>query len=212
MPALIIGLTGGIASGKSTVSAILKELGAEVLDADLVAKEVVEPGTQAWQELVAHFGTGILKPDRTIDRKKLAHLAFSDRRALSRLNAITHPRIIRRIREKIAAARDSHVPGKVLVVDVPLLIETGLHKQVDQVWVVVVDEDTQLRRLTARNGLSPSEAMDRLRAQMPLTEKIGYADAVIDNSGSPGETRRQVLARWQMLKPDPEGVKREDPE
>jgi len=194
---VVIGLTGGIASGKSTVSDMLSELGAEVVDADTVAKEVVSPGSDAWRELVDEFGEGVLNADGTVSGRRLGRIVFSDRSALERLNRITHPRIIRRIKERIARARGTEAPSRALVVDAPLLIETGLHREVDSVWVVVVDPHTQVERLMARESFSFSEAIDRLEAQMPAEEKTRYADVVIDNRGSVEETRRAVKAAWK---------------
>jgi dephospho-CoA kinase len=203
----VIGLTGGIASGKSTVSYMLRELGAEVIDADLVAKEVIEPGTDAWRELVSEFGPLILNRDRSINRRRLGRLVFGDPNRVKRLNALTHPRIVSRIAGRIAAARAAAAaaaprgPGetRVLVVDAPLLIEAGMTALVDQVWVVVVDSDTQVKRLMARDHFTFQEALNRLSAQMPPEEKARLADVVIDNRGPVERTRAQVLDLWRGL-------------
>lgn len=192
---LIIGLTGGIASGKSTVSRILKELGAEIVDADLVAKEVIKPHTDAWRELVAEFGREILNHDKTINRRRLGQRVFSDPEALKTLNRITHPRILSRIEDRIRRARDRGAQ-KVLVIDAPLLIETGMVPLVDEVWLVVVDPRTQIDRLMARDHFTFQEAANRLNSQMPLAEKMKYAHRVIDNQGSLEQTRRQLEELW----------------
>ncbi|MCL5047116.1 MAG: dephospho-CoA kinase [Actinobacteria bacterium] len=194
---VVIGLTGGIASGKSTVSRILKELGAEIVDADLVAKEVVRPNTDAWRELVSEFGRGILNPDKTINRRKLGNMVFPDKTALAKLNHITHPRILKRITERIAQARQAGI--RVLVLDAPLLIESGTVSMADQVWVVAVDQETQLTRLMARDHFTFQEALNRLNSQMPLAEKIKYATVVIDNSGSLEETRARITGLWEKI-------------
>ncbi len=191
-----IGLTGGIASGKSTVSSILRNLGAVVIDADAVSKRVTRPGTAAWRELVDAFGEDILNPDRTINRRKLGGKAFDDSEALKRLNAITHPRIIGAIKREMARAVKS---GRVVVIDAPLLIEAGMTDLVDQVWVVSVDKETQVTRLMARDHFSQHEAESRMRAQLPLDVKKKYADRIIDNSGSFETTKAAIEELWRQL-------------
>ncbi|MHB0885627.1 MAG: dephospho-CoA kinase [Bacillota bacterium] len=191
-----IGLTGGIASGKSTVSSILRNLGAVVIDADAVSKRVTRPGTAAWRELVDAFGEDIINPDRTINRRKLGGKAFDDPEALKRLNAITHPRIIGAIKREMARAMKS---GRVVVIDAPLLIEAGMTDLVDQVWVVSVDKETQVSRLMARDHFSQHEAESRMRAQLPLDVKKKYADRLIDNSGSFEKTKAAIEALWKQL-------------
>ncbi len=197
---LVIGLTGGIASGKSTVSRVLRELGAPVIDADLVAKEVVRPGTEAWRELVAAFGQDILSEDGSIDRRKLGDQVFADPAAVKRLNEITHPRILRAIAarlEELRTAGAGTVPA--VVIDAPLLIEAGMVDMVDEVWVVVVDQETQVQRLMARDHFGLEQAMNRINAQIPLREKRRYADVIIDNTGSVRETRAQVNRHWGRI-------------
>lgn len=190
---MVIGLTGGIASGKSTVSRILRELGAEVIDADLVAREVMRPGTEAWRELVNHFGPQILDADGSINRRRLGRLVFTDPAALAALNEITHPCITRRIQEQVARARQE---GRVVVVDAPLLIEAGMHRMVDEVWLVVVEPGVQVERVMRRDNLTYQEALSRLRSQMPLEEKKMFAHHVIDNSGPVQATRARVVELW----------------
>jgi dephospho-CoA kinase len=165
------------------------ELGAEVIDADRIAREVVEPGEPALAEIVAAFGGDVLLASGTLDRGKLASLIFRDEGARARLNAITHPRIRERMRSQVEARRDR--PG-VLVLDIPLLYEGDRMEAVEAVIVVWVDRATQVRRLVERDGLEVAEAGRRLKAQMPLDDKRRLADHVIDNSGSLAQTRAQV--------------------
>lgn len=191
----IIGLTGGIASGKSTVSRLLRELGATVVDTDVLAREVVEPGQPAWAEIVAWLGREVLLPDGSLDRRKVGELVFGDRQARARLEAITHPRIDAAAREALAAAE--RAGARVAVLDVPLLYEAGWDKKVDEVWVVYVDEATQKSRLMARDGLTEAQAAARMAAQMSLAEKARRAGVVIDNGGDPAGTAAQVTAAWR---------------
>ena len=187
----VLGLTGGIGSGKTMVGTMFTELGAELIDADQLAREVVEPGQPALEEIVTSFGRDILRPDGRLDRRKLAGIVFADASARARLNAITHPRIRERMDAAIAARRDR---AGVLIVDIPLLFENARTGVVEKVIVVWVDPRTQLRRLIERGGLTEEEARRRIAAQMSLDEKRGLADHVIDNRGTPAETRRQVEA------------------
>jgi dephospho-CoA kinase len=190
---LVVGLTGGIASGKSTVSRILRELDAEIIDSDVIAHELTRPGSECYNRIVEAFGPGLLNPDGTLNRRRLARRVFDNREELARLNAIIHPAVISIVKQKIDEARASPWPPEVLVVDAPLLIEAGMVPMVDVVWVVKVDESTQMKRLIARDRLSLDEAMSRIRAQMPLKDKVKYADVVIDNSGTIEETEQQVI-------------------
>ncbi|MEB3750198.1 dephospho-CoA kinase [Geobacillus sp. FSL W8-0032] len=189
---LTIGLTGGIASGKSTVSAMMRQLGLPVIDADEAARAVVRPEEDAYRQIVAAFGPGILQKNGDIDRAKLGAIVFSDEAERTKLNAIVHPAVRRRmLAEKEELVRAG---AKTIVLDIPLLFESGLTDWVDKVLVVFVDEETQLRRLMARNGFTKEEALARIRAQWPLAEKVKRADAVLDNNGTIEETRRQLLA------------------
>ena len=194
----VLGLTGGIGSGKSMVASMFAKLGADVIDADQLAREIVEPGQAALEEIATAFGRNILMPDGRLDRGKLARVIFADPVARGRLNAITHPRIQDRIATEIAA-RGSR-PG-VLIVDIPLLYENDRTGTVEAVIVVWVDPKTQLRRLIERDGLSENEARQRIAAQMPLDEKRARADLVVDNSGSRENTRRQVEAIYRQFAP-----------
>lgn len=194
----IIGLTGGIASGKSLVAGLLREMGAHVIDADAIAREVVTPGTDALREIAGAFGPRALAADGTLDRKALAALVFSDPDARARLNTITHPHIRRRIEEEIEAVRSAR-PGATIVVDIPLLLDVAPAEAfaLDGTVVVKVDEATQIARLAARDGITEEAARQRLRSQRPLGEKVPLATWVVDNNGSPEATRRQVEALWQ---------------
>jgi dephospho-CoA kinase len=191
----VLGLTGGIGSGKSMVASIFAQLGADVIDADRLAREVVEPGQAALEEIATAFGREILLPDGRLDRGKLGRIIFADPVARARLNAITHPRIQERMATEMAL-RGSR-PG-VLIVDIPLLYENDRTGMVEAVIVVWVDARTQLRRLNERGGLTLDEAQQRIAAQMPLDEKRARADVVIDNSGSRENTRRQVEAIYRQ--------------
>ena len=199
--ARVVGLTGGLASGKSTVAAILRELGAVVLSADEIAREVVEPDTPAYAEIVQAFGTEMLEPDGRINRARLASRIFAEPAARLRLNQITHPRIRARLAEEVSRLQGRLPDDAVIVLDVPLLLDTAPRDvlPLDGVIVVFVDEDTQVERLRQRDGITVGEVRRRLRAQRPLAEKMAEADWVIDNSGAPEETRRQVRALWPQL-------------
>jgi len=190
----VLGLTGGIGSGKTMVGTMFTELGAELIDADQLAREVVEPGQPALDEIATSFGREILLPNGRLDRRKLGGIVFADAAARDRLNAITHPRIRERMDAAISARRDRE---GVLIVDIPLLYENARTDAVEKVIVVWVDPETQYRRLIERGGLTDEEARRRIAAQMPLDQKRALADYVIDNSGSPAATRRQVEAIYR---------------
>jgi dephospho-CoA kinase len=192
----IIGLTGGIGSGKSTVSAILRELGAHVVDADEGARLAVAPGSAGLRELVEAFGDEILDARGELDREKLADLAFSDGDALARLNAITHPRVRSWMVDEIAGAEEAG--AKIVVLDVPLLFESNLEAGLPEVLVVWAPEELQLERAVAR-GVRRDDARARIATQIPLDQKRSRATRVIDNSGSLAETRRQVEELWLEL-------------
>jgi dephospho-CoA kinase len=194
----VLGLTGGIGSGKSMVAQMFAKLGAVVIDADQLAREVVEPGQPALQEIVAAFGPDVLLPDGRLDRPKLAAIIFADPAERARLDAITHPRIRERMEEEIKARRSG--PG-VLIVDIPLLYENDRTDAVEKVIVVWVDPVTQLRRIRQRDGLSAESAHQRITAQMPLDSKRARADHVIDNSNGLPETQRQVEAVYRLYAP-----------
>lgn len=178
----LIGLTGGIASGKSAVSGILRRLGAQVIDADALAREVVEPHQPAWDEIVGTFGNEVLQPDQTLDRKKLRKLVFDDPKARKQLEAITHPRIRRLAQHKIEQCAATGAP--LVVYEAPLLFETGIHLWLRPVILVACDTATQRRRLHDRDNLTEAEIEQHLGAQMSLEEKRKLADYVIDNNGT----------------------------
>ncbi len=178
-----IGLTGSIAAGKSTVSKRLLDLGAHVLDADRIAREVVEPGTEGLLHIVSAFGKEMLSADGRLDRKKLAGRVFGDEAALKTLNAITHPLVLNTMRIRSDLLENS---GKQVVViwDMPLLIECGAYREMDAVWLVAADRDTRIARIMVRDNCTREHAILRMAAQMPQEEKLIYADAVFFNDGS----------------------------
>ena len=194
---MVIGLTGGIASGKSTVSAKLKELGAAVIDADLLARDVVRKGEIAYNRIVQCFGEDILLPGGDIDRKKLGNIVFSDKEKLALLNSITHPEIINRMKERIQELKAEG--AKVIVVDAAILIEMGLHKYVDSVWVLSVDRETQLKRLVERDKFNYREAENRINSQFTNEVRKKYADVVIDNSKPIEEVEKRLEELWNNI-------------
>ena len=183
----VIGLTGGIASGKSTVSKALADLGAMVIDGDETAHRLMQPHQPAWEDIVNKFGREILNPDLTIDRAKLGAIVFDDHEQMTALNKITRPRIIESIENEVQGLKITR-PDAVLVLDIPLLYEARLDKLTDQVWVVWLDRETQITRLQDRNGFTREEAEKRINSQMSLDEKARRADVVIDNTGNIEET------------------------
>ena len=195
---LKVGLTGGIASGKSTVSEAFARLGAKVLDADEVAREVVLPGKPAWTKLRHTFGSEFFHPDGRLNRNKLRRLVFADPEQRSRLNAIVHPEVMREIDFRFEQLTSS-AEHAVVLVDIPLLIEVGVAHRFDKVVVVYANESVQVMRLMQRDGLSREEARQALSVQIDLREKAKKADFVISNSGTPGETQAQVEKVWQEL-------------
>ncbi|MDH7485729.1 MAG: dephospho-CoA kinase [Anaerolineae bacterium] len=193
---IVIGLTGNIGTGKSTVLQMLAGLGAQIIDADELAHEVIAPGGPAYAAVVEAFGSQIVRPDGRIDRGKLGAIAFRDPQALARLEALVHPAVIARTRELLAQTQ-----AEVVVVEAIKLLEAGMARQLcDTVWVVTCRPEQQLARVTAQRGLSEAEARLRMEAQPPQEEKIAQADVVIDNSGTVEETRRQVEAAWEKLR------------
>lgn len=195
---LVIGLTGGIASGKSTVAGILADLGARIIDADKIAREIVEPGKPAWKEIKLAFGPQYLKSDGSIDRRALGNLIFSDATARQRLNAITHPLIKKEIADRIADYRKQE-PSAVIVIEAPLLLEAGMQPMVDEIWVVTAPEEVRLKRLMARDQLSREEALQRLKSQWPEEERLKYATRIIDTSKDIATTTAVVKTIWQEL-------------
>ena len=195
---LTVGLTGGIGSGKSEVSRRLRELGAVVIDADAVAREVVEPGTPGLDAVVAEFGDGVLRPDGSLDREGLGRIVFGDPEKLAKLNAIVHPLVGARIAQQMAdVERDS--PNGIVVYDVPLLVENDLAGGYDVVVVVAASPGTQLRRLVDQRGMSAEDAQARIAAQAPLEAKVAVADIVIDNDGPLETLDARVRQVWADL-------------
>jgi dephospho-CoA kinase len=192
---LLVGLTGGIASGKSTVSALLAERGAEVIDADHIARQVVMPGTHAWYKIRDHFGPGVLFADGTIDRQALADIVFADPAKLTVLNEITHPEIFARIADRLEAHHDKNV---VVVLDAALLIEAGLADGVDVLVVTHSPREIQLERLAAK-GMGARDAEARIGAQLAPEQRLARADIVIDNTESLEELARRVDELWEEL-------------
>jgi dephospho-CoA kinase len=193
-----VGLTGGIAVGKSTVVAELERLGAICFDADRIAREVVEPGKSAYHSVVAEFGPSAVAPDGTLDRGAIGRIVFADPERRKRLEAILHPAIIAEQNRLVAEAlaRDSDA---IVVVDAALMIESGGYKRFDALVVVHCDPAIQLARLMARDALTRDEAMRRIEAQMPQSEKLRYADYAVDTSGTVDETLARTRELWKTL-------------
>ena len=194
----VIGLTGGIGSGKSTVSQLLAELGAVILNADKVGHEALKPDSEIWRQVVAAFGRQILTPDGNIDRKKLGNIVFGNPESLSRLNQIMHPRMYALVKAQLEEYRRQGVG--VVVLEAPLLLEAGWTSLVDEVWVTTAPEATVLKRLQERTGLSQAESLTRLRSQLSPAERARHADAVINTDCDPDELKAKVKELWQKLK------------
>jgi dephospho-CoA kinase len=194
---LTIGLTGGIASGKSTVSKMLREIGIPVIDADIEARLAVEQGEAAYNDIVRYFGKDILDQDGNINREKLGLIVFHDEEKRKALNSFVHPAVRERMLAKVEEAKQNK--EKAIVLDIPLLIEGNLQYMADKILLVYVNEETQLQRLMERNHYSKEEALARINSQMPIAEKVKHADKVIDNNGTIAETKQQleqILAQW----------------
>jgi len=196
---LLLAVTGGIASGKSTVAEMLEELGAPMVDLDLIARQVVEPGKPAFDEIVDYFGRQVLQEDGYIDRKKLSGIVFSDPEKRKRLEGFTHPRIMDEMKREVNEIAH-RAPGSVIQVVVPLLIELNLQYVFHKILVVHIPPEMQIDRLAERDGIDKEEAANILKAQLPIDEKVGYADFVIHNDKTPEETRKQVEELWETLK------------
>ena len=196
----IVGLTGGAASGKSLVLQQFMKLGAYGIDCDVLSREAVIPCSKAWWEIVRFFGTDILRNDLAIDRKKLRDIIFNDAQKRKIVEGIIHPEVKRKCKERIEAIKKLELaPDALVVIDVPLLIETGVQEEFDDVIVVHVSEETQIRRLVERDGITRAEARKMIALQLPLEEKLRFADFVIRNEGTRAETENQVRALFATL-------------
>ncbi|MBC7254114.1 MAG: dephospho-CoA kinase [Actinobacteria bacterium] len=195
-----VALTGGIASGKSTVCRLLEEKGAHLLDSDLLAREVVRRGTPAWREIVDHFGREILTPEGEIDRAKLGKIVFSHPAEREFLNRVTHPRIFQLMGERLKELEEGTGGEGVVILDIPLLVEAGAGNLFHLNLVVDAPEEEQARRLVEDRGLSPEEAWARIRSQASREERLRCADLVITNDGSLEKLRRQVDRAWEEIK------------
>jgi dephospho-CoA kinase len=195
---LNVGLTGGIACGKSTVAQMFVMLGAHLIDFDKLAHEVQEPGKPAWEEIIRYFGKYILNRDETIDRNKLGNIVFSNHEKLKTLNNIVHPCVFQEWQRRLEMIRADHFHTIVLS-DVPLLFEGKMQDLFDLTILVLITPEEQIYRLIERNNLSVDEAKIRLQSQMPIEDKIGLADIVIDNQGSVAQTRKKVEEIWVQL-------------
>lgn len=191
---MIIGITGGIACGKSIVADTLEKAGARVVDCDVLAREFVQPGSGALATVKAVFGESVVLPDGSLDRKKLAAKIFESPRERAKLEGILHPLIIERLQSEIEKSNET---GETLVIIAPLLIETNLGHLVDQIWVVRSKEAAIIGRIRKRDGMSVLDAMRRIGAQMPIDEKSKYADVLIDNDGTIDELRKKVRVLWE---------------
>ncbi|OYD08381.1 dephospho-CoA kinase [Paludifilum halophilum] len=190
-----VGLTGGVATGKSTVSRMLQQRGAAIIDADQAARDVVEPGTAGSNRVRARFGSEVFHPDGTLNRKALGAVVFRDESARKDLNRILHPLIVASMQEAARRIREQE-PGRIVVMDTPLLLEENLTSLVERVIVVYVSESIQIKRLMARENIDEESAWRMIRSQMPIEEKKRFADVIIDNSGTLADTERQVDELW----------------
>ncbi len=194
----VIGLTGGISSGKSTVSKFLAHLGAVVIDADKVGHEVFKPGTKAWQEVVDAFGQGIISADGTIDRRKLGEIVFSNPGARAKLNQVMHPLIYEQVKSRMEEY--GRKGAAIIIVEAPLLLEVGWKSLVDEVWVTSASEATVIKRLKEQKGLPEAQSLARVRAQLTDEERIRQADVVIDTDCALDELKERVEALWRKLR------------
>jgi dephospho-CoA kinase len=195
----LIGLTGGIATGKSTVSAMLKKAGAIIIDADRIARAVVKKGRPAYREIVHRFGAEILLPDGEINRNMLGDIIFNDHQKKQLLNGIVHPHVNEEVNRQMKQIQKTH-PNAVIVLDVPLLIEADMHDDLSEIIVVYAPQEIQIKRLRQRDHISETDAVARVRSQMPIEEKKKKATIVIDNSGTIENTRKQAIEVFERLK------------
>lgn len=200
MKMLMVGLTGGIVSGKSTVSEMFRQLGAQVIDADQIAHTIVSPGEKAWHSIVEYFGKEILIKNQQINRRKLAKIVFADKKKLEMLNSITHPEIMAVINRRICQLKSNYNQDLICIIDAPLLFEANLADRMDKIIVVFISQEEQTKRLLLRDNFTEEEALRRIQSQIPLTSKLSWADYVIDNSFSREQTKKQVEQVWEKLK------------
>ena len=196
---ILVGLTGGVATGKSTVARMFKQCGAVVIDADLLARDVVKPGKPAWRAIVTLFGKTVLNPDRSLDRQALGSIVFRNRTKRRLLERIIHPRVARE-QQRLVRRVAKRKPHAVVIYEVPLLFEAGVDKRVDKIIVVTADRETQIVRLTKRNSLSRAEALRRIRSQMPLAKKIRQTDHVLNGTLPRPSLRKQVGQLFKSLR------------
>lgn len=197
---IVAGITGTMGTGKSAIARMFQNLGAYIIDYDELARKVVEPGNEAWQKLVDNFGKVILNVDKTVNRQKLADIVFSNPEKLRQLNSIIHPEVFSED-HRLTQERGEIAPDGLIIKDIPLLIELGpeiSRKLVDKIIVVYASPEVQLRRLISR-GVEKNDALNRIKNQIPIEEKIKFADFVINNDGTPEETQRQVVQIYQQL-------------
>jgi dephospho-CoA kinase len=201
---LLVGLTGGIGAGKSVVARLLEERGAVLIDADVIAREVVEPGKPAWSKVIEHFGRDVLIKGSRINRQKLADIVFADRKRLALLNAITHPEIMRVVAERLETLRLAEtadmIESQIVVIDAPLLVEAGGASSVDYIVVVTASDEARVRRLVQQRTMSEKDARARIKAQGSTEEKIRMADWLITNEGTLADLEAQVGALWERLR------------
>jgi dephospho-CoA kinase len=193
---VLVGVTGGLASGKTTVAKMFQSLGARIIDADQLARVVVEPGRAAWRDIRKEFGSQVLAPDRTINRHALANVVFGSPKKLQLLQKIIHPRVARE-QARQAKIIQQHAPHAVVIYDAALLLEAGAHKRMDHIIIVTADRNTQIARACHRDGLTKTQALLRIKQQMPLRHKLDYADAVLDGTWPRSRLRRAVQTLYR---------------
>ncbi len=191
---IVLAITGGFGTGKTTVAGYFRRFGARVVDADRIVHNLIKPGSRVYKKIVTGFGREVLKKNRSIDRASLAKAVFGDRKLLKKLNRIIHPQVIKIIKREIASARE-----KIVVLDVPLLFEAGLQGLADKVVVVKASREIQLRRIFKKTSLSRKDILMRIKAQLPLSTKVRRADFVIDNNRTQNWTKKQVVNLRRML-------------
>ncbi len=194
----MIGLTGGIATGKSIVASVFREMGAIILDADVIARLVVLPHQPAWKDIVEFFGPQVVNEDQSLDRAKIGEIVYNNPNSLKELNRFTHPRIMQYYKDELRRIKTEQ-PDAIVILEVPLLYETNMDKLCQQVVVVYVDRETQIQRLMKRDNMSYADAVKRVDAQMPMDEKVRRADFVIDNRSSMEETKEKATKYYNEI-------------